>query len=208
MFYCVILFIVNGISTAHFAPLAATLTLTILFITPQYIAQNIHVILFCFVKYGFIFLGRKLMSQTFHICFKLNEARTTGSNVAYFFACSLNGVTLVPPKHGYGRYIWCLQRTRLDDDILSFNTFRSGQNGQYSQMHFVKWNICVLIKIPSNCGSNKSALVQAMAWHWTGNKPLLQSMLSNLHATIWHHLIQLFVMRKTQIRYMQTFKIN
>ena len=42
---------------------------------------------------------------------------------------------------------------------------------------FWKRNLCVLVKITLEFVSkgpidNKSELIQVMAWHWTGNKPL------------------------------------
>ena len=80
--------------------------------------------------------------------------------------------------------------------IILFNSSPPGQNGRHFaddvlKCIFVNENCCVLIeislkyvcKVPIN---NNPALVQIMAWRWTGDKPLSEPMLSSLDAYMWH----------------------
>ena len=69
---------------------------------------------------------------------------------------------------------------------VSFNTLRPKQNGGHYtddifMCIFLKWNYCVSIKITPNNGpiNYTSALVQAMAWRRTGDKPLHEPWWSN-----------------------------
>ena len=57
---------------------------------------------------------------------------------------------------------------------------------------FMNEKLCISIRIsvkfvPKDLFDNKSALVQVMAWHWTGNMPLLETMLNQFtDAYMWH----------------------
>ena len=72
-----------------------------------------------------------------------------------------------------------------------------GQNGHHSakdilQSIFMNGNFCILISIPLHFVpkgqiNNKAALIQVMAWGWTGDKPLLEPMLTQFtDAYMWH----------------------
>ena len=79
------------------------------------------------------------------------------------------------------------------------NHLPPGQNGHHSdrwhfQMHFLewKWYDWILIQIslkfvPMSPIDNKPALVQVMAWRLTGDKPLLEPMLTQFtDGYMWH----------------------
>ena len=60
------------------------------------------------------------------------------------------------------------------------------------QMHFFNENWCVLIGIllkfvPYGSINIMSVLVQVMAWHLTGTKPLTDPMLTHIYDGIWCH---------------------
>ena len=54
-------------------------------------------------------------------------------------------------------------------------------------------NFCILIQIslrfvgPRGPNDSKSSLAQVMAWHWTGNKPLSETMLTQFTDTYKLH---------------------
>ena len=59
------------------------------------------------------------------------------------------------------------------------------------QMYFLNENECILIQIslkfvPKGSIDNKSALIQVMAWHWTGDKP---NSWSNGDQNLWLHKV-------------------
>ena len=58
---------------------------------------------------------------------------------------------------------------------------------------FMNEKFCILIQIPlkfvtKGLIDNKWALVQVMAWRWTGDKPLFEPMLSQFTEIYVHHL--------------------
>ena len=69
-----------------------------------------------------------------------------------------------------------------------FNSYPNGQNVRHFADNIFKYifineKFCILIRISLKCVPkspihNKSALVQVMAWHRTGDKPLPESMLT------------------------------
>ena len=57
---------------------------------------------------------------------------------------------------------------------------------------FLNENICISIKIspkyvPMGPIDNKPALVQVMAWHWTGDKPLSEPMMAQFNDAYMRH---------------------
>ena len=74
--------------------------------------------------------------------------------------------------------------------LLSFNTLTQRQNGRYFaddtfKCIFLNENVCIQIKIslqivPKGPINNIPPLVQMMAWHWPGAKPLSESMMVRL----------------------------
>ena len=60
------------------------------------------------------------------------------------------------------------------------------------QMHFHEWNFFILIRIslevvPRGLTDDNLTLVQIMAWHHTGDKPLSEPMLTQFTDTyMWH----------------------
>ena len=62
------------------------------------------------------------------------------------------------------------------------------------QIHFCEWKIWILIEIslkfvPKGTIDNMQALVQVMAWHRTGDKPLLEPMVTQFNDTYMRHLL-------------------
>ena len=56
----------------------------------------------------------------------------------------------------------------------------------YFQMYFHEWKF-LCFDFPKGPIDSKSALVQVMAWHRTGNKPLPEPMLAQFtDAYMWH----------------------
>ena len=43
--------------------------------------------------------------------------------------------------------------------------------------------------VSTGSGDDKFVLVLVMAWFWTGDKPLLKKMLTNIPDNIWHHKV-------------------
>ena len=84
--------------------------------------------------------------------------------------------------------------------ITSTNTIviSPGQNGRRFTDHmfrciFVNQKFCIFIQIslkfvPKGQIDNKSALVQVMAWRWTGDKPLPAPMLTQFTDAFMRHL--------------------
>ena len=81
-------------------------------------------------------------------------------------------------------------------DSKHIKILRMRQNGHYFTDNTFKWiflneNVCISIKIslkldPRVLVNNNSALVQIMAWCWTGNKPLSEPMtVVNLLMHVW-----------------------
>ena len=67
------------------------------------------------------------------------------------------------------------------------------KNGCHFANHiFLIENFCILIKIqpkyfPMGTIVNKSALVQVMAWHWAGDKPLHEAMTTQFTDAYMRH---------------------
>ena len=83
----------------------------------------------------------------------------------------------------YSVYAYCSHIFQKNN----FNTLRHKQNRWYfadvSTCIFLNDNCCILIQIllnyvPKGPVDNKPALVQIMAWHWMGNKPLSKPMMA------------------------------
>ena len=80
---------------------------------------------------------------------------------------------------------------------ISFNSSRLGQNDHYFgrwqfQMHFFYENDVIPLRIslkfvPRSPINNKPALVQVIAWHQTGDKPLPEPMLTQLTDAYMQH---------------------
>ena len=57
-----------------------------------------------------------------------------------------------------------------------------------SRCIFLNENFCVLVSlkfIPKGSIGNKSSLFQVMAWQWTGEKPLLEAMITQVYDNVW-----------------------
>ena len=79
--------------------------------------------------------------------------------------------------------------------LLGVNSLRLGQNGRHFtddifKCIFLNENVCIRIKMkfisigPIN---NIPALVQKMAWHRSGNKPLSEPVIALFGDTYMHH---------------------
>ena len=106
----------------------------------------------------------------------------------------------------------------FDDVIMYYNTFRSKQSGRYFpddiyKCIFLNENACILIKIslklvPIGPIENKSALVEAMAWRRTGDKPLSEPMMVQFPYAYMRHsasMSQLTLYRwlRARLQYLQ-----
>ena len=91
------------------------------------------------------------------------------------------------------RYI-TFDTSKYDDELKELNTLRPRQNGRLFTDDIFK---CVLLNenawisikislkfVPKGLTNNIPALVQVMAWHWVGAKPLSESMMVSMLAHI------------------------
>ena len=110
----------------------------------------------------------------------------------YLLNSPLSELWIVGEIWGIPPFIW------YQCNVRWLNALRPQQNGCHSaddilKLIFVNENIGILIKNPQKLFTyspvgKKPALVQVMAWHWIGDKPLSDSMMANFADAFMVHL--------------------
>ena len=100
-----------------------------------------------------------------------------------------------PISNMWWQYRGCCNDFKLCHCHFNINTFGPRQNGRHFaddtlKCIFLNKNVRLLIKIslkfvPKGPINNIPALVQVMAWHWPGDKPLSEPMMASLLMNIY-----------------------
>ena len=161
-------------------------------------AKFTHLIwIYWLLMWYFVFLSN------FGICYKctvsyryllLRIAIHIGAPVSAVYRCIVSALDPTSHKHRLQQTIWFEDLIHNDTatilDIIFFNTLRPIQNGCHFpddifKCIFINENVWIYIKISLKCVpkvriNNIPALVQIMAWHHPGDKPLSEPMMVNL----------------------------